>query len=604
MSAPWRELLDFYQAKEDSRIRYEQVVGRFQPRGLLDAALVLPLESDEVSWPMADGRGDITLESVSYIDEDGIRRVDAISLAIPAGEHAALIGPTDSGRSEITMLLGRVLSPSAGRIRLGEADLNALPFAASARHVAYVGPAELLLAGSLRDNLLFGLRRPPLAVVKEGAMLPTAKSANTLLDQIDYRQAGILDQTGLESRILEVLRIVNLWNDVYQFGLRGRVDPSVDPEVAERLLQARYHLSDLLQSHGATDLVERFDPERYNDHIPVAINLLFGTARDWQPEKRAVTLAAASLATQPFIAGILHRTSLDADLLRIGLHVAEKTEELFNNFPPGHEVFERFSLVRPDEFLAVKKALAKAHQAGSPDRLDADTRTRFEKLGLSLVAGHDRLLLIDEDIRARVLEARHVIASEMPAELRDRIEFFDPVRYNAALSVRGNVLFGALVRGRGVDPAALVEALIAKAVEDLGDIIVARVGLAFQVGSGGIRLTAPQRQKVALAASILRRPDTALVLDGATAALDAATERRVIEELKRELSDGRSLVCGLERLNLARAIGFDLIVAVENGKLAPNRPEDACMLPGSAAGASRLSQAGVARSVVGSSGSS
>jgi hypothetical protein len=30
------------------------------------------------------------LESVSYIDEDGIRRVDAISLAIPAGEHATL----------------------------------------------------------------------------------------------------------------------------------------------------------------------------------------------------------------------------------------------------------------------------------------------------------------------------------------------------------------------------------------------------------------------------------------------------------------------------------------------------------------------------------
>src|SRR3954454_7544563 len=124
----------------------------------------------------------------------------------------------------------------------------------------------------------------------------------------------------------------------------------------------------------------------------------------------------------------------------------------------------------------------------------------------------------------------------------------------------------------------LVEALIAKAVEGLGDIIVARVGLGFQVGSGGIRLTAPQRQKAALAASILRRPATALVLDGATAALDAATERRVIEELKRELSDGRSLVCGLERLDLARAIGFDLIVAVENGKLSPTRPEDACML--------------------------
>src|SRR5689334_14053510 len=102
-------------------------------------------------------------------------------------------------------------------------------------------------------GLLFGLRRPPLAVLTEGAMLPTAKSANALSDQIDYRQAGILDQARLESRILEVLRIVDLWNDIYQFGLRGRVDPSVDPEVAERLLQARYNLSELLQTHGAHD---------------------------------------------------------------------------------------------------------------------------------------------------------------------------------------------------------------------------------------------------------------------------------------------------------------------------------------------------------------
>ena len=33
MASPWKELLDFYQQKEDSRIKYEQIVEQFQPAG-------------------------------------------------------------------------------------------------------------------------------------------------------------------------------------------------------------------------------------------------------------------------------------------------------------------------------------------------------------------------------------------------------------------------------------------------------------------------------------------------------------------------------------------------------------------------------------------
>jgi putative ABC transport system ATP-binding protein len=104
---------------------------------------------------------------VSYVDEDGVPRVNALSLAIPAGDHLALLGPAEGGRSEIAMLLGRILAPTAGRIRLGRTDLNAVPFAESARRLAYVGPAEQLLAGSIRENLLFGLHRPSPASLSE-----------------------------------------------------------------------------------------------------------------------------------------------------------------------------------------------------------------------------------------------------------------------------------------------------------------------------------------------------------------------------------------------------------------------------------------------------
>ena len=59
MASPWKELLDFYQQKEDSRIKYEQIVEQFQPAGLSDRALMLdepgelpPLEGELAVSPI------------------------------------------------------------------------------------------------------------------------------------------------------------------------------------------------------------------------------------------------------------------------------------------------------------------------------------------------------------------------------------------------------------------------------------------------------------------------------------------------------------------------------------------------------------------------
>ena len=64
---------------------------------------------------------------------------------------------------------------------------------------------------------------------------------------------------------------------VYGIGLRGRVDPAVNPELAARLLEARKALSERLVRDGITSYVETYDPERYNTNATVAENLLFGT---------------------------------------------------------------------------------------------------------------------------------------------------------------------------------------------------------------------------------------------------------------------------------------------------------------------------------------
>ena len=41
LAAPWKELLNYYQMKEDARIKYEQVVSQFEPPGMRDEKLLL-----------------------------------------------------------------------------------------------------------------------------------------------------------------------------------------------------------------------------------------------------------------------------------------------------------------------------------------------------------------------------------------------------------------------------------------------------------------------------------------------------------------------------------------------------------------------------------
>ncbi len=83
--------------------------------------------------------------------------------------------------------------------------------------------------------------------------------------------------------------------------------------------------------------------------------------------------------------------------------------------------------------------------------------------------------------------------------------------------------------GRDLDPGRLRAALEAAAAAEF----VTRLprGLDTMVGERGGRLSAGERQRIALARALLREP-TLLVLDEATGALDAATERRIVESLR------------------------------------------------------------------------
>jgi putative ABC transport system ATP-binding protein len=242
--------------------------------------------------------------------------------------------------------------------------------------------------------------------------------------------------------------------------------------------------------------------------------------------------------------------------------VAETMIELFADLPAEHEFFEQFSFISANDLPEFQTILSRMTKSGR-DSLKEEDRRRLLGLPLKLVATRHRLGLLDEAMQRRIVEARWIFARDLPERAKGQIAFFDIGTYNAAATLQDNLLFGKIAYGEA-EAASRIPALIADVVKglELRHIVVA-VGLEFNVGTGGGRLSMAQRQKAALARALLKRPDL-LVLNEAASALDGTIQTKVGGGVRR-LCEGRTIVWVLQRASLARY--FDHALVMSGGRL-------------------------------------
>ncbi len=373
-------------------------------------------------------------------------------------------------------------------------------------------------------------------------------------DWIDLAALGLDSEDQLIARIIEVLECVELDEEIYQFGLQAFVDQSTDAGLAGRIMQARAQLRDRLKDPAVARLVEPFDHERYNLNMAVSENLLFGTVY-------GEGVNAELIIEQPGIQRILDETGLSQIFLEAGAQITEIMLDLFSDVEPGSELFEQFSFISANDLPEFNQLLNDIRQQGLENLPQANQR-RLMSLPLKLIVARHRLGLITEPIQQKILEARRRIHELAQSEALG-IEFFDENSYNPRISVQDNILFGKLAYGQA-HAQAKVSALIADVVESLGlrDEII-RAGLAYEVGVGGGRLSSIQRQKLGLARALLKAPDL-LVINEALSGFDSASERRLIDNVRRQM-ESRGILWVLGRIQLAEA--FDSVLVMERGKL-------------------------------------
>lgn len=133
-------------------------------------------------------------------------------------------------------------------------------------------------------------------------------------------------------------------------------------------------------------------------------------------------------------------------------------------------------------------------------------------------------------------------------------------------SIADNVTMGRAIDG--VDQATRVRWALSTAEADFAESLVN--GPQTVVGERGVSLSGGQRQRVALARAVFGRPDL-LLLDDTTSALDPVTERRVIDNLRREL-DGSTIISIASRPSLIRIA--DTVVYMESGRVVASGSHD------------------------------
>ncbi len=511
LPAPVRGLIDHDQKRLTVEVRYTQIIEQFTGDELQPQELH---QVPETEIPNISKGYEINRLVVE--DETGSKLIESATLNIGRSERVAVIGGFGSGALAFTEVLARVTPSTSGKVLLDDVPLAEQQEYLTGRRISYIDGNTFFPQGSVFDTLTYVLKNQPHTEPMSPSpnrgleLAEVRRSANFHLDfdadWIDYQRAGVQDRESLIVKLREVLTDVGMKDDIRALGLRETLDPEEFPELAEAILEARKIFRDRLVELGFDEFVEPFDPDTYNTQSSVGENLLFGTAtsKGFEPD---------ALPGNEIIRKILDDGNLHDPLFQMGKEVASTTLELFGDLDPENPFFDQLNYMNPEDLPLYKEILAKIGEK-SLSEISEEHRILVMRLSLSYIEEQNRLGLLTDELKDKILQSRKALREKLASMPVMPIAFYETNTYNRAATIEDNVLLG-----RVSSTAAEGYERVSGAIRELLDELeltddVFRMGLTYNIGSGGKRLSETQRQKLHLARALLKNPDILIVKQG------------------------------------------------------------------------------------------
>ncbi|UCE83634.1 MAG: ABC transporter ATP-binding protein/permease [Deltaproteobacteria bacterium] len=520
---PWRELIAFYQAYQDGSVRYKRTMEYFDsmPEYALEPEGREPYELE----------GSIEIKDLSFVVEGGIQLLDQINLSLKPGEQLALVGFSGSGKSTLALCVGQLYKYTGGHLLIGGKEVADLSKKDMTQNMGFVSQAPFTFEGTIKENLVYSC-----AAKLDGEEANGGEAMPSLDDMIEA-----LQQTGI-------------FVDVLRFGLNTMLLHDEHTELVSKLIRVRENFKRDFGEELA-EYVEFFDENNYLFHSTVAANLTFGS-----PNRKSFALE--NLSVNRYFLEFLNEADLTRPLLRLGADLCEQTVDILGNLPPDKVFFEQ-SPIGADELdgyklLVERLKKRKLHQL-SPEDVDSLLR-----LALRFIPGKHKMVGLADILEELILEGRALFREKISRDDPEAFSFYQASEYIHTQTILDNILFG---KTKTVNPMAeekIDQSIIRVLIEeDLLETIV-EIGMEFQVGSKGDRLSGGQRQKLAIARVFLKAPQI-LIMDEATSALDNKSQSRIQSLLDTRWKGKSTLIAVVHRLDIVK--NYDKIAVMKAGRI-------------------------------------
>ncbi|MCP4688492.1 MAG: ATP-binding cassette domain-containing protein [Desulfobacterales bacterium] len=530
LAEPWKELLGFYQQYQDASVRYKRTMDYF------DYEPEHPLEpADRAAHAL---EGNIEVRDMSFDTESGIRLLDDVSFSLGHGENLALVGFSGSGKSTLAQCVGQLYNYTGGSVSIDKKEVAEMTKKDVVNNIGFVSQTPFIFSGTIEENLHYSH-----AALTENEEGPDDDALPSLDDSI-----AVLHQTGL-------------FVDVLRFGLNAALVPDKHQDLIGQIVRVRDNFQKTFGEELA-DYVEFFDENTYLYHSSIAENLIFGTPN-------VQSFDNAHLASNEYFLKFLDDADLARPLMSLGAELSRQTVDILGDLPPDKVFFEQ-SPIGPEE-LEEHKILLNEMKTRKLHKLSDESRKKLLELVLRFTPGVHKIAGLPSILENLILEGRAMFKDMIAADEPEAISFYKRPDYIYSQTILNNILFGKTKSSAAKAVEKIHQSIIQLLIEeDLLETIV-NIGMQFQVGSKGDKLSGGQRQKLAIARVFLKNPRI-LIMDEATSALDNKSQARIQNLLEKRWKGKSTLIAVVHRLDIVK--NYDNIAVLKAGKIVEMGPYD------------------------------